>query len=164
MGLGVAAMCGVISILLTGCSTIVKGTQQQVSVATPGVQHAMCMLSSPAVGTRTADSGNDQSKHDVAVSCVKQCYTTGIGVLASETEIMTADNVVFVVLSALASNAASGAIKKYQPGVEIAMSPTRNCGAPLTGHGVPIGQRPGFPATTAEPTPYIELPIPKMLG
>ena len=36
-----------------------------------------------------------KSKHDVAVSCVKQCYTTGIGVLASETEIMTADNVVF---------------------------------------------------------------------
>ena len=35
---GVAALCGVIAILLTGCSTIVKGTQQQVSVATPGVR------------------------------------------------------------------------------------------------------------------------------
>jgi len=29
------------------------------------------------------------------VSCVKQCYTTGVGVLASETEIMTAGNVLF---------------------------------------------------------------------
>ena len=164
LGLGVAAMCGVISILLTGCSTIVKGTQQQVSVATPGVQDAMCTLSSPAVGTRTADSGNDQSKHDVAVSCVKQCYTTGIGVLASETEIMTADNVVFVVLSALASNAASGAIKKYQPGVEIAMSPTRNCGAPLTGHGCPLASAPASPQQPPSQPTYIELPIPKMLG
>ena len=36
-----------------------------------------------------------KSKHDVAVSCVKQCYTTGVGVLASETEIMTAGNVLF---------------------------------------------------------------------
>ena len=96
---GVAALGGVISILLTGCSTIVKGTQQQVSVATPGVQDAMCMLSSPAVGTRTVETPGTiilpKSKHDVAVSCVKQHYTTGTGVLASKTEIMTADNVVF---------------------------------------------------------------------
>jgi len=86
---GVAALCGVIAILLTGCSTIVKGTQQQVSVATPGVQDAMCTLSSPAVGTRTVQTPGTvvlpKSKHDVAVSCVKQCYTTGVGVLASET-------------------------------------------------------------------------------
>ena len=115
---GVAALGGVISILLTGCSTIVKGTQQQVSVATPGVQDAMCTLSSPAVGTRTEDSGNDQSKHDVAVSCVKQHYTTGTGVLASKTEIMTADNVVFGGVIGLGIDAASGAIKKYEPGVE----------------------------------------------
>ncbi|HEU0018096.1 MAG TPA: hypothetical protein VFQ31_07035 [Methyloceanibacter sp.] len=97
MGRGVAALCGVI--LLTGCSTIVKGTQQQVSVATPGVQDAMCTLSSPAVGTRRVQTPGTivlpKSKHDVAVSCVKQCYTTGVGVLASETEIMTAGNVVF---------------------------------------------------------------------
>jgi hypothetical protein len=94
---GVAALCGVIAILLTGCSTIVKGTQQQVSVATPGVQDAMCTLSSPAVGTRAVQTPGTivlpKSKHDVAVSCVKQCYTTGVGVLASETEIMTAGNV-----------------------------------------------------------------------
>ena len=88
---GVAALCGVISILLTGCSTIVKGTQQQVSVATPGVQDAMCTLSSPAVGTRSVETPGTivlpKSKHDVAVSCVKQCYTTGVGLLASETKI-----------------------------------------------------------------------------
>ena len=88
---GVAALCGVIAILLTGCSTIVKGTQQQVSVATPGIQDAMCTLSSPAVGTRTVRTPGTivlpKSKHDVAVSCVKQCYTTGVGVLASETKI-----------------------------------------------------------------------------
>jgi hypothetical protein len=85
MGRGVAALCGVIAILLTGCSTIVKGTQQQVSVATPGVQDAMCTLSSPAVGTRTVQTPGTivlpKSKHDVAVNCVKQCYTNGVGVL-----------------------------------------------------------------------------------
>ena len=139
MGRGVAALCGVI--LLTGCSTIVKGTQQQVSVATPGVQDAMCTLSSPAVGTRTVQTPGTvvlpKSKHDVAVSCVKQCYTTGVGVLASETEIMTAGNVLFGGVIGLGIDAASGAMNKYQPGVEIAMSPIPNCGAPKKGGACP---------------------------
>ena len=117
---GVAALCGVIAILLSGCSTIVKGTQQQVSVATPGVQDAMCTLSSPAVGTRTVETPGTivlpKSKHDVAVNCVKQCYTTGVGVLASETEIMTAGNVVFGGVIGLGIDAASGAMNKFQPG------------------------------------------------
>lgn len=143
---GVAALCGVIAILLTGCSTIVKGTQQQVSVATPGVQDAMCTLSSPAVGTRTVQTPGTivlpKSKHDVAVSCVKQCYTTGVGVLASETEIMTAGNVLFGGVIGLGIDAASGAMNKYQPGVEIAMSPIPNCGAPKKGRGVPMASTP----------------------
>jgi hypothetical protein len=81
MGRGVVALCGVISILLTGCSTIVKGTKQQVSVATPGVQGALCTLSSPAVGTRTVETPGTivlpKSKYDVAVNRTKQCYTEG---------------------------------------------------------------------------------------
>ncbi|HEU4475440.1 MAG TPA: hypothetical protein VFR71_01920 [Methyloceanibacter sp.] len=43
----------VLSILLAGCSTIVKVTEQQVSVNTPGVTGAICQLQSPAIGTRT---------------------------------------------------------------------------------------------------------------
>jgi hypothetical protein len=139
-----AAFCG--AILLTGCSTIVKGTQQQVSVATPGVQDAMCTLSSPAVGTRTVQTpGNivlPKSKHNVSVTCVKQCYSDGVGVLASETEIMTAGNVVFGGLIGLGVDAASGAMNKYQPGVEIIMSPIPKCGAPKRGNGVPMASTP----------------------
>lgn len=143
---GVAALCGVIAILLTGCSTIVKGTQQQVSVATPGVQDAMCTLSSPAVGTRTVQTPGTivlpKSKYDVAVNCIKQCYTDGVGVLASETEIMTAGNVVFGGVIGLGIDAASGAMNKYQPGVEVVMSPIPNCGAPKKGRGVPMASTP----------------------
>jgi len=62
MGRGVAALCGMISILLTGCSTIVKATQQQVSVATPPGAQAMCTLSSLAVGTRTVTRNDDSAK------------------------------------------------------------------------------------------------------
>jgi hypothetical protein len=147
MGRGVAALCGVI--LLTGCSTIVKGTQQQVSVATPGVQDAMCTLTSPAVSTRTVQTpGNivlPKSKHNVAVTCVKQCYSDDVGVLASETEIMTAGNVVFGGLIAIGVDAASGAMNKYQSGVEIVMSPIPHCGAPKKGRGVPMASTPAPP-------------------
>jgi hypothetical protein len=63
------------------------------------VQGALCTLTSPAIGTCTVQMpGNiilPKSKHDVSVACAKQCYTDGVGVLASETEIMTAGNVVF---------------------------------------------------------------------
>jgi hypothetical protein len=90
---------GTICVLLCSCSTIVKGTKHQVSMATPGVQGALCTMTSPAIGTRTVQTpGNivlPKSKHDVSVACPKQCYTDGVGVLASETEIMTAGNVVF---------------------------------------------------------------------
>ena len=106
----------------------------------------MCTLSSPAVGTRAVQTPGTivlpKSKHDVAVSCVKQCYTTGVGVLASETEIMTAGNVLFGGVIGLGIDAASGAMNKYQPGVEIAMSPISNCGAPKKGRGVPMASTP----------------------
>jgi hypothetical protein len=98
------------------------------------------------------------------VNCVKQCYTTGVGVLASETEIMTAGNVLFGDVIGLGIDAASGAMNKYQPGVEIAMSPIPNCGAPKKGRGVAHGKHSGAATKTTQLSPHIELPIPKLLS
>ena len=164
---GVAALCGAIAILLTGCSTIVKGTQQQVSVATPGVQDAMCTLSSPAVGTRAVQTPGTivlpKSKHDVAVSCVKQCYTTGVGVLASETEIMTAGNVLRW---------------RYRPGDRCRIrrheqistwgrnryEPDPQLRGTKKGAGRAHGKHASASTRAAQLSPHIELPIPKLLG
>jgi len=128
----------------------------------------MCTLSSPAVGTRTVRTPGTivlpKSKHDVAVNCVKQCYTTGVGVLVSEIEIMTAGNVLFGGVIGLGIDAASGAINKYQPGIEIAMSPIPNCGAPKKRAGRANGKHASASTRSAQLTPHIELPIPKLLG
>lgn len=142
-----AAVIGAISILLMSCATIVKGTEQQVSIATPGVQGgAMCTLTSPAVGTRTVQTPGililPKSRHNVAVSCVAQCYNNGVGILASEVEYMTVGNVLFGGLIGLGVDAASGAMNKYQPGVEIAMTPVPNCGRPGKARGVPMANTP----------------------
>ena len=146
MGRMIAVSCGVISILLAGCSTIVKGTEQQVSVATPGVQGALCELSSPGIGTRTVQTPANiilpKSRHNVAVKCVAQCYNDGIGILASSTEVMTAGNIIFGGLIGLGVDAASGAMNKYDPSVEVAMTPVPSCGHPHRGRGVPMASTP----------------------
>jgi len=55
---------------------------------------------------------------------------------------MTALNVVFGGVIGLGIDAASGAMNKYQPGVEVVMSPIPNCGAPKKGRGVPMASTP----------------------
>lgn len=137
-----AALFGLFSILFAGCSTIVKGTDQQVSVNTPGVTGAVCQLQSPAVGTRTVQPPANivlpKSKHNVAVTCQAQCFAKGVGTLASHTEMMTAGNVLFGGIIGLGVDAASGAMNKYDPGVEVMMTPLPGCGRPGRGRGIPM--------------------------
>jgi hypothetical protein len=139
-----AIVCALISYFFAGCSTIVKGTEQQVSVATPGVPAAQCQLTSPGIGTRTVQTpGNiilPKSKHNVAVTCRAQCYQDGVATLASHTEVMTAGNVLFGGFIGLGVDAASGAMNKYDPGVEVTMSPLPGCGG--RGKGTPMASAP----------------------
>ena len=139
--LGIAV--GVACILLGSCSTIVKGTKQQVSVNTPGVNGAMCTLQSPAIGTRTVQTPANitlpKSRHNVAVSCTAQCYK-GTGTLASRTEIMTAGNILVGGVVGLGVDAASGAMNKYDPGVEVTMSRIPGCGG--SGRGPAVSSLP----------------------
>ena len=127
--LGVAV--GVVCIFLGSCSTIVKGTNQVVSVNTPGVPGAMCTLQSPAIGTRSVKTPGTiklpKSRHDVVVNCTAQCFK-GTGMLASGTEMMTAGNVFLGGVIGLGVDAASGAMNKYEPGVEVSMSRIPGCG------------------------------------
>lgn len=117
--------------LLSGCSTIVKGTSQAVSVATPNVSGAKCELSSPAIGTVSvvtpATITLEKSQHNVQVRCKKDCYADGVGVINSNTELMAAGNVILGGPIGLAIDAGSGAMNNYTPTVQIAMTPLRGC-------------------------------------
>ena len=142
-----AVLCCAISILFAGFSTIVKGTEQQVSVNTPGVPGALCQLQSPAIGTRTVQTPANitlpKSKDNVAVSCTAQCYNPGVNTLASHTEVMTAGNVLFGGIIGLGVDAASGAMNTYDPGVEVMMTPLPGCGRPpRKSKGVPMASTP----------------------
>jgi len=121
---------------------MVKGTEQQISVNTPGVPGAMCQLQSPAIGSRMVQTPANitlpKSKHNMAVSCTAQSYSP-----ASHTEVMTAGNVAFGGLIGLGIDAASGAMNTYDPNVEVIMSPLPGCGRPpRKAKGVPMASAP----------------------
>lgn len=124
----VAAMLSV-----SACSTITRGTTQAVAVQTPGVEKAECELRSEGIGTKTvvtpASIVLDKSMHSVRVTCRKKCFTDGEGVIASMTEEMTAGNILVGGVVGLGVDAASGAMNKYEPQVQIAMTPIKGCRA-----------------------------------
>jgi uncharacterized protein YceK len=113
------------AILLAGCATITKGTDQQVSIDTPGHSGAICTLSSKGIGQREVNSPTTielpKSKHDIAVSCVKGCYK-GSGVISSNIEGMTAGNVLLGGVVGLGVDSASGAMNRYNSNNQFAMS------------------------------------------
>lgn len=118
---------------LAGCATIVKGTTQLVSVATPGVPGATCTLSNAAIGTKTlvtpAQITLDKSSENIAVTCRKECYQDAVGVIASATEVMTAGNILVGGVVGLGVDAATGAMNKYTPENQFTMVPIQGCRA-----------------------------------
>jgi len=73
----------------------------------------------------------EKSQHNVEVrckkGCKKECYSDGVGVINSNTELMAAGNVILGGPIGLAIDAGSGAMNNYTPTVQIAMTPLRGC-------------------------------------
>lgn len=116
---------------VAGCATITRGTMQSVSVDTPNVTGAVCTLSSSSIGSRTVTAPTtvtlEKGQDNVAVHCKKECYSDGVGTIASSVEAMTAGNILVGGVVGLGVDAVSGAINKYEPQVTIAMTPVPGC-------------------------------------
>jgi hypothetical protein len=117
--------------LLAGCSTLTTGTTQTVAVATPGAEGANCELTSPEIGTinviTPAQAVLSKSQHSVKVTCRKECYTEGQGIINSNFEEMTAGNILIGGVVGVAVDASSGAMNKYDPHVQIEMHRVNGC-------------------------------------
>lgn len=124
----VASVAGV-----AGCASITKGTTQSVALDTPGAPGSNCTLSSEGIGTKTLVTPGalvlDKSQHNIAVTCKKECYQDGVGIISSSTETMTAGNLLVGGAVGLAVDAASGAMNKYTEVNQIAMVPIAGCKA-----------------------------------
>lgn len=114
-----------------GCASITKGTTQLISLDTPGAPGSSCTLTSEGIGTKTLVTPGtlvlDKSQYNVAVTCKKECYHDGVGVIASSTEAMAAGNLIAGGVVGLAVDAASGAMNKYNEANQIAMVPIAGC-------------------------------------
>jgi hypothetical protein len=132
MRLVVLALLGAFA--LAACASITKGTTQIVAVNTPGVAGVTCTLTSPAIGSQVVVTPGtvmlEKSKESVAVSCKKECYVDGGGVIASNMEAMTAGNIILGGVIGLGVDAASGAMNKYTPEIQVVMTPIQGCRGP----------------------------------
>ena len=125
----IAASAGLM-LLLAGCATIVKGTTQTVFLDTPGYPGAQCTLTSSSWGTRTLRTPGsiklEKANANVAVQCVKGSFKGG-GIIASNTEAMTAGNILVGGVIGLGVDAASGAMNRYTENNQIALTRDPGC-------------------------------------
>ena len=97
---------------VSACATITKGTTQVVAIDTPGTPGATCTIQTkdgPQLVTTLGSVTLSKGSAALPVSCTKECYLPGSGVIASNTEAMAAGNVVFGGLIGLGVDAATGA-------------------------------------------------------
>ena len=120
-----------VTLITSGCATITKGTSQSIAVNTPGAPGSSCTLTSNAVGSKTivtpATLVVDKGQSAIAVKCQKECFQDGVGIIASNTESMTAGNIIAGGVIGLGVDAISGAMNKYNEQNDIVMVPIQGC-------------------------------------
>ena len=125
-GLVLCCICAI----LGGCATLVSGTDQDISVDTPGYAGAECVLRSAGVGEYTvvtpATLKVSRSKHDIHVTCSKGCLR-GAGLIASNLEGTAAGNLLLGGIIGAGIDSASGALNKYTSHTAIALARTDGC-------------------------------------
>lgn len=115
---------------LPGCATITKGTDQVVTLDTPGHPGSTCILSAAGEGSYTVQTPANvdlrKSRKDISVSCSNGCFR-GTGVITSRMEGMTAGNLLLGGVVGLGVDAASGAMNKYSSYNQVAMAADPAC-------------------------------------
>lgn len=139
------ALCGA-----SGCSSIVKGTDQQIVVNTDPTG-ARCEIRRDGQLIAVADPTPQpvtvsKSKNDLLLACSKAGYQTSQQSLPSDIEAMTLGNIVFGGVIGLAVDAGTGALNKYDANITVPLSPA--AAAPAVS---PTYQAPSA-ATTGAPT------------
>ena len=133
MRIDLLAAVAVAGMICSGCASIAKGTTQAVSLDTPGAPGSSCTLTSQGIGSRTVQTPAsmilDKSQHNISVSCKKECFQDGVGIIPSHTETMAAGNILVGGVVGLAVDAASGAMNKYNDSNQITMIPVPGCKA-----------------------------------
>lgn len=127
------AAVAVFGVALSGCATIVKGTTQSISVATPPVTGATCTLTSSEGTWYVTTPGSvtvHKTKNNIKVLCKKEGYKDADAVILSHFNGATAGNILAGGVIGLGVDAASGANYTYTSSSEIPMAPLDSTAQP----------------------------------
>lgn len=116
-----------IVLLISGCATITKGTQQTITIATDP-DGATCNLTRDAkplavVNPTPGSIPIEKAMGSISILCKKPGYLDADGALASEFQAWTFGNIILGGLIGVAVDAASGAMHEYPAMVTITLEP-----------------------------------------
>ena len=117
--------CVAAATLLAGCASIVEGTDQQISIQSKPSK-AACELMRD--GTQLAYVSAtpevvkvDKSQHDIVVTCSKDGWDDGVGILTADFESMSFGNILIGGVIGAAVDAGSGAMHHYPPSIMVVL-------------------------------------------
>jgi hypothetical protein len=115
------------ALLLSGCATITKGTQQTITISTDPTG-AVCNLTRDAkplavVNPTPGSIPIEKAMGQISILCKKPGYKDAAGALASEFQAWTFGNIILGGLIGIAVDAASGAMHEYPAMVTITLEP-----------------------------------------
>ncbi len=119
-----------VSLMLSGCETVSQQTErrsspdtQSISIDTPGVPGAQCVLTSATVGrlsvTTPANVEVDRSPEIIVARCVKRCYLDASAMIASEGQRLSSGGVVY----------------SYPKETRVTLTPAASCDGPANQKG-----------------------------
>lgn len=125
-----------VAVALSGCASIIKGSSEEVSVATTPDGGATCELSNSEGHWTVTTPGKtkvDLTKHDLNVSCDKPGYQQAKTTVSSGFQAWTLGNLILGGVIGLAIDAADGAMNEYPHQIDVPMQPTAAAEAPAPG-------------------------------
>ena len=113
------------AVFLAGCASIVEGTDQQISIQSKPSK-AACNLtrdgSQLAYVNATPETVKvDKSQHDITVTCFKEGWDDGVGILTADFESMSWGNILIGGVIGAAVDAGSGAMHHYPPSIVVVL-------------------------------------------
>lgn len=113
--------------VVSGCATVIKGTDESISVITdPAGATCTLLRDGKTVGVVNPTPGSvevDRDKDDVSVNCILDDYEETTEIVSSEFSGYTVGNVILGGFVGVAVDAASGANSEYPDEVKIVMLP-----------------------------------------
>ncbi len=145
MKLPVFAAVAALGVALSGCASIIDGSTQRITVATPPVTGAHCVLSNGEGQWSVVTPGHvtvKRSKKDMSVRCSKEGYQDVVGTMPSDLNGWALANFALAIVP-LGVDAWTGAINDYDDTYKLNMS---------QGYGAPATQQP-YPSYPSTPAP-----------